>query len=150
MNLSSKCIRQLGEKAALTVEAAFLLVLCRLAIALLSHRYVIRLVSKPMHRGEPTSPRRAVLCRSVQTSLARACRLAPLNFVCYPRALAAHLMLRRRGVSTQLYFGASIDSGQPPHAWLQDGAAGIIGMPAVQRHVPIVMYGPGFVRDDRR
>ena len=49
--------------------------------------------------------------------------------VCLPRAIAAQVLLRRRGIGTTLYYGAATlpERGLTAHAWLQDGSEVIIG-----------------------
>ena len=51
------------------------------------------------------------------------------RIVCFPRAVAAQAMLRRRGVSTTLYYGATsqTDKGLSAHVWVQDGETDVVG-----------------------
>ena len=67
----------------------------------------------------------ARVARDVGWAVTRAARHVPFEAVCLPQAMAAHAMLRRRGVPSAVHFGAqrgkekTIDA----HAWLD--AAGV-------------------------
>src|SRR5512135_610321 len=45
-----------------------------------------------------------------------------MNALCLPRALAAHAMLRRRGIASRLCLGVARDRGElAAHAWVEIG-----------------------------
>lgn len=48
------------------------------------------------------------------------CRRLPLKFVCFPRGVAAAIMLWRRGIDCRLCFGvaAKLDNTYPSHVWV--------------------------------
>ena len=51
-----------------------------------------------------------------------------INALCLPRALAAHAMLRRRGIASRLCLGVAHDSGElTAHAWVEIGNDKIVG-----------------------
>ena len=51
-----------------------------------------------------------------------------MNALCLPRALAAHAMLRRRGIASRLCPGVARDQGAlSAHAWVEIGDDKIIG-----------------------
>jgi hypothetical protein len=51
-----------------------------------------------------------------------------MNALCLPRALAAHAMLRRRGIASRLCLGVTRERGAlDAHAWLEVGNAKIVG-----------------------
>jgi hypothetical protein len=53
---------------------------------------------------------------------------AGMNGLCLPRALAAHAMLRRRGIASRLCLGvARSGSAFAAHAWIEVGDKRIIG-----------------------
>jgi hypothetical protein len=54
-----------------------------------------------------------------------ASRRLPFRVVCLPRAIATHLMLRRRGIASTLFIGlrpAASDAGIEMHAWVSIGS----------------------------
>lgn len=58
-----------------------------------------------------------------------AARRAPFLATCLTEALAAHIMLRERGIASRLHLGAARDElGEPAfHCWLSSGGRVIIG-----------------------
>ena len=51
-----------------------------------------------------------------------------MNILCLPRALAAHAMLRRRGIASRLCLGAAREGGAlAAHAWVEIGEDKIVG-----------------------
>jgi Transglutaminase-like superfamily len=51
-----------------------------------------------------------------------------MNALCLPRALAAHAMLRRRGIASRLCLGVARESGVlAAHAWVEIGKDKIVG-----------------------
>lgn len=68
-----------------------------------------------------------------------------LNVVCFPRTFAAQAMLRRRGVTTTLYYGATTraDAGKLlTHVWLQDGEKGIVDHENCSQFQVLARYSP--------
>ena len=65
------------------------------------------------------------LCQIVR----KVARRAPFRAVCFPQAMAAQWMLRRRGIPSRLVFGArqSVDAEVEFHAWLRVGAETVLG-----------------------
>ena len=65
-----------------------------------------------------------------------------MNALCLPRALAAHAMLRRRGVASRLCLGVARDGKQLiAHAWVEIGENKIILDPAVARFTRLAEFG---------
>ena len=56
-------------------------------------------------------------------------RHAPVRFVCFPQTLAAHAMLRRRGIGSRLHYGVrrSADGRLRAHTWLEAGGETMLG-----------------------
>ena len=71
-----------------------------------------------------------------------AARNAPFTAVCLPQALAAKMMLRRRGVVAELYFRfCKADDGElATHAWLRVGDVEVTGYPVARSCTPIACY----------
>jgi len=49
-------------------------------------------------------------------------------------------MLRRRGISTNLYYGARNDGELTAHVWVQDGDRSVIGMPEEGEFTIVTKY----------
>ncbi len=124
---------------ALIVEAALWLAMARLAVVLVPFRYIAswlerRADAPPSRPGLPARVGRAVLVAAGHV---------PWNAVCLPQALAAKMMLARRGQGAVFHLGARLDEqgNIAAHAWLVcdgevvTGAAGMAGM------APLVKFG---------
>lgn len=70
-----------------------------------------------------------VQAAKVSKYVRRAARHMPFNAVCLPRALATCWMLKRRGISSELFIGArgSTNNGIDLHAWLTVGTKCVMG-----------------------
>jgi hypothetical protein len=69
----------------------------------------------------------------------RVAGVSPVSLVCLPRALAAGWMLRRRGVSGRLHFGARRDEHGviSTHAWCEVSGQEVTGYPEADQCVPL-------------
>jgi hypothetical protein len=126
----------------LLVEAVLCLLLARAVLWCLPFRmiewYMQRRARQPQLQGEA----RSILRNAVRWSILRATVLLPGKTVCFPRAIAAQAMLRRRRVGTTLYYGAvtQAEKGLKSHVWVQDGTSGVIGLRAAHGYKTIARY----------
>lgn len=126
------------------LEAAAYLLAARLAVRTISFRRLVAFFERPIRKPELTGTTRAEARDEVRLAIRRASTRMPGEWVCFPRALAAGEMLRRRGLSTDLYCGASTspEAGLTAHVWLQDGAVGVTGQRVSQRYHALARYQP--------
>ena len=55
-------------------------------------------------------------------------RRSPIEFVCFPRCLAASYLLRLRGVPSRLHYGVAREAGKlVTHTWLESGGEVLVG-----------------------
>jgi hypothetical protein len=102
-------------------EAAVMLVLARLAVHVVPPVRIFAWADRP-----PRRIRRFAADEAGWIAWAIEC-LGP-NVLCLPRALAAHAMLRRRGIASRLCLGVARDgSALAAHAWVEVGADKIVG-----------------------
>jgi hypothetical protein len=111
------------------LEARLYLLAARLAIRLLPFRRLTGYFERPAARPEQAGAARAQAIKDVRWAIWTATRHQRERVVCFPRAVAAQAMLRRRGVSTTLYYGAASREGEglSAHVWVQDGEAEVVG-----------------------
>jgi Transglutaminase-like superfamily len=65
-----------------------------------------------------------------------------MNALCLPRALAAHAMLRRRGIASRLCLGVARDQGAlSAHAWVEIGDDKIVGSAEADGFTPLATFG---------
>jgi hypothetical protein len=112
----------------LLAEACWFLALSSAAVAVLPFRRSVRL-GGANERLPVVGPADAVQVESVRGAVEGAAPRLPFRAKCFERALAARLMLRRRGIGTTLYYGARMegDSALSAHVWLRSGETDVIG-----------------------
>ena len=124
----------------LLLEAAWSLLLARLKLRCFSFSRLATTFSLPTKCPELTGSPRGLVCSEVGSAVERMAGLLPGRTACFPRAIATQAMLRRRGVSTTLYYGARDDGSLVAHVWIQDGDVGVIGMPSEGDYSVVATY----------
>src|SRR5262249_39605575 len=117
------------------VEAAIMLTLARLAVRLLPAARVFDWANRP-----PRRIRRFAVDEIGWVSWSVETVGGPrwMNALCLPRALAAHAMLRRRGIASKLCLGVARSEGAlMAHAWVEAGGDRIVGAAAAGGFSPI-------------
>ena len=122
-------------------EAAVTLLLARLAIRFVPAARIFAWVDRPPHRIRRFADDEAGwVWWAVENVGARRWMTA----LCLPRALAAHAMLRRRGIASRLCLGVARESGAlSAHAWLEVGDDTIVGADDVDRFTRLAAFGGG-------
>ncbi len=125
-------------------EAWVYLLLARLAIRFIPFRRLSWFFQRPAQRPEAAGEVRARIIKDVRWAIWTNTRHQRERIVCFPRAIAAQAMLRQRGVSTTLYYGAASqsDAGLTAHVWLQDGELGLIGHRTAAGHKVLARFDP--------
>jgi hypothetical protein len=120
-------------------EAAVTLVLARLAVRFVPPARVFAWANRPPRRIH----RFAVdeinwISWAVESLSARPW----MNALCLPRALAAHAMLRRRGIASQLCLGVARENGDlAAHAWVEIGKEKIVGGTEAEGFTRLAEFG---------
>ena len=126
------------RRLALGAEALGCLAVARAAVIFLPFRVVSRWLGVRM--GETpaaveTSPR----SRDVNWGIgAAACRV-PWRAKCLEQAIAAKMMLRRRGVHSTLYLGVTREP-MAAHAWVRVGGWNVTGGQDVSRYAVVASF----------
>ena len=107
-------------------EAGGCLALASLAIAVFPFRRVVALASSRRPRETPAGEREA---GRIAWAVQACARRAPWKAMCFQQGLAAHWMLRRRGLRSDLHYGArhGADGVLEAHVWVRSGAADVVG-----------------------
>jgi hypothetical protein len=129
----------------LMFEAVLWLTVASIAVASLPFRHVRRIAELPVRRIGLSPGSHAATVRRVRWSIIACARRAPWRARCFQRGLAAHCMLRRRGVASVLYYGAAPDAkfGLVAHVWVRDGDIDIIGGDAAERFPVLATFPAG-------
>jgi Transglutaminase-like superfamily len=106
-------------------EAAVMLVLARLAVRFVPTAHIFAWADRPPQRIRRfATDEIALVAWAVENLGARSW----MNALCLPRALAAHAMLRRRGIASRLCLGVARDRDTlSAHAWVEIGNDKIVG-----------------------
>lgn len=121
----------------LLLEAFATLLAARLSLAVLPVRWVFRWLERPLRNS--AKPGRPAVVERIRWAVLTVARYGPLSFVCFPQALAAHAMLRRRGVSSVMHYGVrrSADRQMRAHTWLEVDNRMLLGGESALLYAPI-------------
>jgi hypothetical protein len=120
-------LAQLSWKDRLLLSEAMLsLAIASLLISLLSFSRVARFATSGRRAGDAAS---VSLALRISWALNACANRVPWQAVCFQRALAAHMMLRRRGCAAALNYGIRRDDDGElaAHVWARSGDMDVIG-----------------------
>jgi hypothetical protein len=125
-------------------EAAVMLVVARLAVRFVSPARIFAWADRPPRRIRRfATDEIAWVSWAVENLGAKPW----MNALCLPRALAAHAMLRRRGIASRLCLGVARDRGAlsahalVAHAWVEIGDDKIVGAGEADGFTPLATFG---------
>ena len=139
-----------GAEQSLALEALIYLALCRSMLALLPFRIAMQRLGLRLHTdgivsqsasgstpGSGSGPGTAI-----GLAVQRASSIAPFKAVCLQQALAAALMLRRRGHDVEVYFGLAKDAEGKliAHAWSKCHGGLVTGGQQMPHYTPISVF----------
>jgi len=127
----------------LATEALLLLGVFRVALALVPVRRIIAAISHKKAAASLDADGHAqATARRVKWAVSAAARHSPVEFVCFPQALAGYTMLRRRHVPGTLVYGVarSMDGELQAHTWLMVGDRMVLGGEAAKDFTAIEQW----------
>jgi Transglutaminase-like superfamily len=137
-------------RRALLAEAVFCLFAARLALIFVSFPKLARhfgamvLPTDPRmtNAGRPGHSNQIWIAKEISWAVTSAARYVPFRAVCLPQAMAAHSMLKRRGVASVMHFGAGKGEAKPldTHTWLDAAGVEVTGYPVEERLAEIVCF----------
>jgi hypothetical protein len=89
-----------------------------------------------------TAPDQSRHAAEIGWAVTRAARYVPFKAVCLPQAMAARVMLERRGVKSVMHFGAAKGQDKPlnAHAWLDAAGVEVTGYPVAENFAEIACF----------
>jgi Uncharacterised nucleotidyltransferase/Transglutaminase-like superfamily len=113
----------------LAIEAGCMLTFFRIALNFLPVQKLTRWMSRPQKTSALISEQKeAQILRRVEWSIGAVVRHFPVRFMCFPQSLTAYFMLRRRHISSQLFYGIARDANQlKAHTWIKVGDRIVVG-----------------------
>lgn len=135
------------RRRSLVVEAVVWLWLSRLALIFIPFPRLARTMgtfvspadARALQAKSKRSHDHARLAEGIGWAVTRSARYVPFNAVCLPQAMAARVMLKRRGVPSVLHFGAGRGKDKPldAHAWLDAAGVEVTGFPVAKNFAEI-------------
>ena len=143
--------RQVGwRRRGLIVEAAAWLLLARLALLLAPFPVIARRLGafvppadpRVAEVAAPTTQGQAQLAKEISWAVTRGAAHVPFKAVCLPQAMAARIMLKRRGVASAMHFGAAKgkEKALDAHAWLDAAGVKVTGYPVGPQFAEIACF----------
>ena len=122
----------------LMAEALILLAAASAMVRLLPFRRIVRLAQSPLRAAGENSVDLDRLRRAIEAWARR----VPWRAMCIQCALALHLLLRRRGIASELHYGIRKAAERPlsAHVWLSVDGVTLIGGEAAAEHVPVATF----------
>lgn len=118
-------------------EAAALLAVATLAVAILPFRLLVRTLGRNCGAGLGEGATGVSIRRAVE----RASRRLPWRVVCIQQALAAQWMLRRRGAPSLLHYGLKQNEGRlSAHVWVTLYGQSVIGEERAEPHARVATF----------
>jgi Transglutaminase-like superfamily len=129
-----------ASKKWLLLEAFATLLLARGSLGLLPVRWIFRWLESPLKQ---TAAGTSDVVERIRWAVLSVARYGPLSFVCFPQALAAHAMLRRRGIGSIMHYGVrrSADRKMRAHTWLEVDQRMLLGGESALLFAPIHSTG---------
>lgn len=132
------------QRWALRLEAVVFVALARLILVVLPFRRLKPFLSRPLASPPAPAKEQAIATASVQAAILWVWRRGMLRDSCFHRAIAAHLMLRRRRVPTWFHYGAATVAarGLIGHVWLTSAIGPVVGGGQAPDYAPLLCWGP--------
>jgi hypothetical protein len=144
-------LTQVGNRdRLLVIEAVVSLLLARLALVFIPFSRLARLLGTVVPPGNARvlqarlkgANKQVRAAEEVSWAVTRSARYVPFRAVCLPQAMAARIMLKRRGVSSVLHFGVGKGKKKPleAHAWLDAAGIEVTGYPVPKSFAEIACF----------
>ena len=139
-----KVIRRSRQERALLLESSFWLLAARVAVPWFEFRRIARVLRLVEGDAPDTLPRQEGLTpQQVAWAVEAVAGHAPWASTCLMRALAGHVLLRRRGISSVLTLGVATTGTSGTivaHAWLRCGESVLIGGRGTHHFAPLASF----------
>jgi Transglutaminase-like superfamily len=142
IHLIGRWWQQPGRERRLLLAALFWLTVMRLAILVVPFKRLLRWLG--LREGRCSTSQCTFEAGQIGWAIGLVTPRTPWQSTCLAQALAAALMLRRRGIPSTLYLGVARDTaGQLlAHAWLRCGAVTLTGSFEGQIYSTIASFAP--------
>lgn len=136
-----------GTDAVALAEASVLMTLARPLIRLVPFRTIAAAVSTARKPSGHDAFVIAATVDRVAWAVDRSAKRVPTRALCFERGLAAHVMLRRRGLDSTLVYGVAPGDGAGSvlraHVWVHVDDVEVAGGGEASAYAPMVSFPPG-------
>lgn len=143
-------MRLQNRRRLLVIEAVLCLLVARLGLlfvpfpqlAVRFGSYVAPTDSRVLQGENALALTQADIARAIGRVVTLSARYVPFKAVCLPQAMAAQIMLRRRGVASVMHFGAGKGANDrlEAHAWLDAAGVPVTGYPVAPHITEIACF----------
>lgn len=140
MGAAARFVRLPWRDRFLLVETTLLLAFAALCIAILSFERVTKVAAGGRRNLQAASPAAA---RRLAWAVAACARRVPWRALCFEQGLAAQLLLRRRGLKSELCYGIRPDRGDglTAHVWVRSGEVDVVGCETAADYGLVARFG---------
>jgi hypothetical protein len=125
----------------LFIEASVLLGISKLMILFFPFKSIASKIGLPQTETSYSNPIESKVL-AIQIAVIRGAKYICFSSKCYDQALATTFMLKRRGISSTIYFGLNKVDGQlAAHAWVRCGQLIVSGMGGHEKFTPVAWFG---------
>lgn len=129
-----------AERRALA-EASWCLIVALARLRLTPFSRLAPTLGRHMAESPDTdAPGALAAAEQVRWAVGAVSRVMPRKLNCFPRAVAATTMLRRRAVASTLYLGVDPARSLEAHAWVRAGSILVTGGPDPGRFTVVSMF----------
>lgn len=141
MKRLSRFVRLPLRDQALIVEAAASLIVAGLQLKTISFARLARGLGHHMVESARAEDASIVECAyRIRWAVETTARNLPWKPVCFPQAVAATRMLRRRSIPSTLYLGVDANRDLDAHAWVRVGGLIVTGAPLERRFTVVSTF----------
>jgi hypothetical protein len=127
----------------LLIETLFFLAVAALITATLPFRYIGSFAARPVRGSKPPAQVQVTILDRIRWAVPRAARRVPWRAMCFEQGLAAQIMLRKRGIPSVLYFGATQEDGNlSAHVWVRVDDVDVVGGESASQHALLAQFPP--------
>ena len=129
----------------LLIEASLLLLAARVALRILPFKTIMGWTSRSRALAAVDVVAARTLVMRVRWAVQAGARHGPGQTVCFPQAIAAHLLLSRRGAPSTIYYGVAKTAAGAleAHVWVRSGSLAVVGCAAAPRFTVMTTFPHG-------
>lgn len=131
---------RLWHEVPIVAEAAAWLFLSWLVLDVLPGKLYRHCMQPRLRAGEPAEEQSLRQIKRVSWAVQRTSIRLPWRSVCFHRGIAAHQMLRRRGIASTLHYGVNPREKLAAHVWVTAAGRPVVGVREAVGYTQIAVF----------